>query len=179
MSGGEYVLLVALYADVGDAAADLRDVVEPAGATVVGSGILKRDWRRSVLQQGSGGTLAYGVGTGAAGGIVAGVFLGAPLVAGLVGALVGGVVGWRLSRREVDGLASLLGDAIPMGGTALLLVVEESWLAEMRAALGRSLRTSGRVLDDGPLTPHVRAFVRGNPEALAALDRQAGRADGP
>ena len=44
---------------------------------MAGSGILHRDWRRSMLQQGSGGTLAYGIGTGAAAGIVVGVFLGA------------------------------------------------------------------------------------------------------
>jgi uncharacterized membrane protein len=181
MSTGEYVLVVALYPAVQDAAADLRDVRtrEALEDAVVGSGILQRDWRRSVLQQGSGGTLAYGIGTGAAGGIVAGAFLGVPLVAGLVGAVVGGIVGRRVSRREVDGLVSLLGDAIPVGATALLIVVEEARLMEMRTALGRALRTSGRVLDDGPLTVHVRAFVRGNPEALSALYRQAGRADEP
>jgi hypothetical protein len=92
---------------------------------------------------------------------------------------VGGVVGWRVSRREVDGLVALLGDAIPVGATALLIVVEEARLMEVRAALGRALRTSGRVLDDGPLTTYVRAFVRGNPEALEALDRQAGRVEEP
>ena len=179
MSTGEYVLVVALYPDVQDAAADLREVStqEALGDVVVGSGILQRDWRRSVLQQGSGGTLAYGIGTGAAGGIVAGAFLGVPLVAGLGGAVVGGIVGWRVSRREVDGLVALLGDAIRVGATALLIVVEEARLMQMRAALGRALRTSGRVLDDGPLTTYVRAFVRGNPEALEALDRQAGRAE--
>jgi uncharacterized membrane protein len=181
MSTGEYVLVVALYADVQEAAADLRDVTAPEslGDAVVGSGILQRDWRRGMLQQGGGGTLAYGVGTGAAGGIVAGVFLGVPLIGGLVGAVVGGFLGWRVSRREVDGLISLLGDAIPVGATALLIVVEESRLLETRTALGRALRTSGRVLDDGPLTRYVRAFVRGNPEALEALDRQAGRSDEP
>jgi len=181
MSTGEDVLVVALYPAVQDAAADLRDVRtrEALEDAVVGSGILQRDWRRSVLQQGSGGTLAYGIGTGAAGGIVAGAFLGVPLVAGLVGAVVGGIVGRRVSRREVDGLVSLLGDAVPVGATALLIVVEEGRLMEMRTALGRALRTSGRVLDDGPLTAHVRAFVRGNPEALSALDRQAGRGDEP
>ncbi len=181
MSTGEYVLVVALYPDVQDAAADLREVStqEALEGVVIGSGILQRDWRRSVLQQCSGGTLAYGIGTGAAGGIVAGAFLGVPLVAGLVGAVVGGVVGWRVSRREVDGLVALLGDAIPVGATALLIVVEEARLMEVRAALGRALRTSGRVLDDGPLTTYVRAFVRGNPEALEALDRQAGRVEEP
>ena len=79
------------------------------------------------------------------------------------------------SRREVDGLVALLDDAIPVGATALLAVVQEERLVEVRGALDRALRSSGRVLDDGPLTTYVRTFVRGNPEALEALDRQAGR----
>ena len=62
-----------------------------------------------------------------------------------------------------------------MGATAVLAVVEADQLQEVRSSLHRALRTSGRVLDDGPLTTYVRAFVRGNPEALEVLDRQAGR----
>jgi hypothetical protein len=66
MSSDEYVLVVALYADADEAVADLRDLTAPGGLSqaVAGSGILYRDWRRSMLQQGSGGTLAYGIGTG-------------------------------------------------------------------------------------------------------------------
>jgi len=177
MASQEYVLLVALYADPGEAVADLRDLTAPGGLSqaVAGSGILHRDWRRSMLQQGSGGTLAYGIGTGAAAGIVAGVFLGMPLLVGAVGAVIGGVVGRRMSRREVEGLVAVLDDAIPVGATALLAVVDEERLPEIRTSLDRALRSSGRVLDDGPLTSYVRAFVRGNPEALEILDRQSGR----
>jgi uncharacterized membrane protein len=181
MASDEYVLVVALYADAEEAVADLRDLTAPGGLSqaVAGSGILHRDWRRSMLQQGSGGTLAYGIGTGAAAGIVAGVFLGMPLLGGAVGALVGGVVGHRVSRREVEGLVAVLDDAIPVGATALLAVVEERRLQEVRTSLNRALRTSGRVLDDGPLTSYARAFVRGNPEVLEVLDRQSGRAREP
>jgi hypothetical protein len=177
MASEEYVLVVALYADADEAVCDLRDLTAAGGSSqaVVGSGILHRDWRRSILQQGGGGTLAYGIGTGAAAGIVAGVFLGIPLIGAAAGALVGGVVGRRMSRREVEGLVALLDDAVPVGATALLAVVEQDRLQEVRTSLQRALRTSGRVLDEGPLTTYVRGFVRGNPEALEALDRQAGR----
>jgi Protein of unknown function (DUF1269) len=177
MTSQEYVLVVALYANADEAVSDLRDLTAAGGVSqaVAGSGILHRDWRRSMLNQGSGGTLAYGIGTGAAAGIVAGVFVGMPLLGAAAGAVVGGVVGRRMSRREVEGLVSLLDDAIPVGATALLAVVEEGCLQEVRTSLHRALRTSGRVLDEGPLTTYVRAFVRGNPEALEVLDRQAGR----
>ena len=177
MTSDEYVLVVALYADADEAVGDLRDLTAHAGLNpaVAGSGILHRDWRRSMLQQGGGGTVAYGIGTGAAAGIVVGVLVGVPLVGAAAGALVGGLLGRRVSRREVDGLVVLLDDAIPVGATALLAVVEAEHLLEVRAALGRALRSSGRVLDEGPLTSYVRAFVRGNPDVLEILDRQAGR----
>jgi hypothetical protein len=177
MASNDYVLVVALYADLDEAVADLRDLTAPGGfdEVLAGSGILRRGWRRSMLQQGSGGTVAYGIGTGAAAGIVVGVALALPLVGAAAGAVVGGLVGRRVSRREVDGLVALLDDAIPVGATALLAVVEEDHLVEVRGSLARALRSSGRVLDEGPLTSYVRAFVRGNPEALEALDRQAGR----
>ncbi|HSO03461.1 MAG TPA: DUF1269 domain-containing protein [Candidatus Limnocylindrales bacterium] len=173
----EYVLLVALYADSDEAVADLRDLTAPGGLAevVVGSGILHRGWGRSVLQQGDGGTLAYGIGTGAAAGVVAGAFLALPLVGAAVGAVIGGLVGRRVRRGEVEGLVALLDDSVPVGATALLAVVAEDRLVEVRARLDRALRSSGRVLDEGPLTTYVRTFVRGNPEALEALDRQAGR----
>lgn len=179
MVAEEYVLIVALYADSGEAVADLRLITDPDvfGEAVGGAGILRRDWRQSVLQQGTGGTFAYGLGTGAAAGIVAGVFLGMPLVGAAAGAVVGGVAGRRLGRREVDGLVGLLDDAIPVGGTALLAVVTEERMVEVRSAMTRALRTTGRVLDEGPLTRHVRGFVRGNPEVMEALDAQAGGAE--
>ena len=117
MASDEYVLVVALYADAEEAVADLRDITAPGGLgeAVAGAGILYRGWRRSILQQGSGGTLSYGIGTGAAVGIVAGVFMGLPLVGAAVGAVVGGLVGRSVGRREVDGLVVLLDDAIPVG----------------------------------------------------------------
>jgi uncharacterized membrane protein len=181
MSSAQYVLVVALYPDSDEAVADLRDITARGelGDAVAGSGILQRGWRRSTLQQGSGGTLAYGIGTGAAAGIVVGVFLALPIVGAAAGAVIGGLVGRRVSRREVDGLVVLLDDAVPVGATALLAVVAEERLLEVRGALGRALRSSGRVLDDGPLTAHVRAFVRGNPPALEARDRQGGGSTDP
>ena len=177
MSTEEYALVVALYADTEEAVADLREITEPGilGDAVAGAGVLHRGWQRSVLQQGSGGTTAYGIGTGAAAGIVVGVFLAVPLIGAAVGAVVGGLIGRSASRREVDGLVALLDDAVPVGGTALLAVVAEDRLLHVRAALTRALRSSGRVLDEGELATYARAFVRGNPEVLEALDRQRGR----
>ena len=174
MVGVRYVMAVGVYADESDAAADLRDLTAPgplAGA-VAGAGILRRDWRSATLQQGDGGTTSYGAVTGAAVGVVLGVVVGAPLVVAAAGALVGAGVGRRIGRREVEGIVSSIADIVPVGATALVAVVEEESLLDVRAAMGRALRSSGRVLDEGPLIDCARRFVRGNPGVMEALDDQ-------
>ncbi len=173
----EYVLVVALHPDAAEAVADLRDLGAPGplSEAVVGAGILHRGPWRSRLEQGRGGTLAYGIGTGAAAGIVVGVVISLPMVGAAAGALVGALVGRNMASREVAGLVALLADEIPVGATALLAVVAEERQFAVRAAMTRALRTTARVLDEGPLTGHVRGFVRGDPQALEALDRQSGR----
>ena len=180
MDTARYALAVGVYADSEEAASDLRAITAPEtfGDVVGGAGILRRDWRGSALNQGSGGTLAYGIGTGAAAGIVAGVVFGGPLVGAVVGAVVGGVIGRRMGRREIDGLVAAVGDTVPVGGTAVIAVVVEEQLPAVRAAMTQALRTSGRVLDQGPLTTYARSLVRGNPTVMDALDAQQGKPDG-
>ena len=180
MGTARYALAVGVYADSQEAASDLRAITAPEtfGDVVGGAGILRRDWQGSALNQGSGGTLAYGIGTGAAAGIVAGVVFGGPLVGAVVGAVVGGVVGRRMGRREIEGLVAAVGDTVPIGGTAVIAVVVEEQLPAVRAAMTLALRTSGRVLDEGPLTTYARSLVRGNPTVMEALDVQQGKPDG-
>ena len=74
-----------------------------------------------------------------------------PLVGAAAGAVVGGLVGRRVSRREVDGLVALLDDAIPVGATALLAVVEAERLASRS---GR--RCTGRCAPPGGSSTTVR-----------------------
>ena len=180
MGTARYALAVGVYADSQEAASDLRAITAPEtfGDVVGGAGILRRDWGGSALNQGSGGTLAYGIGTGAAAGIVAGVVLGWPLVGAGVGAVAGGLIGRRMGRREIEGLVAAVGDTVPVGGTAVLAVVVEEQLPAVRAAMTLALRTSGRVLDEGPLTTYARSLVRGNPTVMEALDVQQGKPDG-
>jgi uncharacterized membrane protein len=174
---GEYVMLVATYPDPEQALLDLREITGPGplAAAVAGAGILDRTGARSVLQQAGGGTLAYGIGTGAAAGIVAGVVLALPLVGAAAGAAIGAMVGRRMGRREVEDLVALLGDVVTAGTAGLLAVVDEESLDLVRGALDRAQRSTGRVLDDGRLTTLARSLVRGNPEATEALDEQRRR----
>ena len=175
MPVSEHVLCVAIYASVEEAGLDLRELTGPSGfaESVGGSGLLHRGTGRVTLQQAGGGTLGYGIGTGAAVGIVAGVILGYPLVVGGIGAVVGGIIGYRNRTREVDGLVRVLDDAIPVGATALVAVVRAEAWPVLRGTLDRALRVSGWPLDDGPLVPFARSLVRGNPTATEDLGGHA------
>ena len=83
-----------------------------------------------------------------------------------------------MGRREIEGLVAAVGDTVPIGGTAVIAVVVEEQLPAVRAAMTLALRTSGRVLDEGPLTTYARSLVRGNPTVMEALDAQQGKPDG-
>lgn len=176
----EYVLLIAVFASSEDALRDLREITQPGpvGDAVAGAAILDRRGPRSVLQQSGGGTLAYGIGTGAAAGIVAGVVVALPLVGAAAGAAIGAIIGRRMGRREVDELIQLIGDVVPPGAAGLVAVVDAEALPLVSGALDGALRTTGRVLDEGPLTRLARSLVRGNPEAIEILDQQRAGEEG-
>lgn len=169
--GPEYVLAVGIYEDPDAALEDLRDLTNPGPTheVLAGAAVITRGVTKSVMQQGGGGTTAYGIGTGAAAGVVAGVVLAVPLVGAVAGAVIGGVVGQHMKGREAEQLGALLADDLLVGRTALVAVVPGPYQAEVRLAMARALKTTGRVLDDPQARRLARGLVRGNPEATEAL----------
>jgi uncharacterized membrane protein len=168
---GDYVLAVGIYDDPDPALHDLRDLTNPGpiSEVVTGAGVVTRGLTRSVMAQGGGGSTAYGIGTGAALGVAAGVVLALPLVAAAAGAVIGGVVGHSLKGRETDQLVALLADDLPVGGTALIVVVRDEFQGEARQGMTRARKTTARGLADPQLRKLARGLVRGNPEATEAL----------
>jgi hypothetical protein len=173
----EHVLAVGIYASTQEALEDLRDLTAPGRppGAVGGAGILRRRLDGATLQQAGGGTLGYGIGTGAAAGIVGGVLVGFPLAGAGMGALVGGVVGHRMRQREIGTLVGVLDDYIPVGSSALVAVVRADSWPGIRSSLRRALRVTGWPVDDGPLLPFARALVRGNPTVTEDLQPPADR----
>ena len=86
-----------------------------------------------------------------------------------VGALLGGVIGARLRRRESAHLLALIDLDLRVGETALVTVVAEAHLDEVRHAMWRARKTTGRVLDDPESLRLARGLVRGDPVATEAL----------
>jgi hypothetical protein len=167
----EYVLVVGLYPQAEPAVMDLRDLTNPGPVAEVlaGTGLVARVGRGVTVQQGGGGTLGYGIGTGAAAGLVVGHWMPWPLTTAVVGAVIGGLIGVRLRRRESAHLLALIDLDLRVGETALVTVVPAVHLGEVRHAMWRARKTTGRVLDDPDSLRLARGLVRGNPVATEAL----------
>ena len=177
MQALEYVLAVGIYVRHADALADMRDLTNPGpvAEALAGVAVVTRGLTGSVMEQGGGGTTGYGIGTGAAAGVVAGVLVAAPsvvaapFVGAAAGAVIGGLVGHHLKVQETEHLVALLGDDLPVGASALAAVLPAAFLGEVRAAMHRASRTTGRVLADDATRRLARGLVRGNPQATEAL----------
>ncbi len=165
------MLAVGIYDEPEDALTDLRDLTNPGplSEVVAGAAVVTRGLTRAVMAQGQGGSTAYGIGTGAAFGVVVGVIVALPLVAAAAGAVIGGLVGSHLKKSETERVVALLADDLPIGATALIVVVPEDAQAEVRRSMARARKTTGRGLDDPDLRKLARGLVRGNPEATEAL----------
>lgn len=171
MATVEYVLAVGLYPDAEPALMDLRDLTNPGptAEVVAGSGVVWRGMRGASLQQGGGGTTAFGIGTGAALGLIVDYWVPIPFVGAIVGALVGGLVGHRLKNREARHLSGMLEADLYPGSCALVCVVAEARLDEVRASMTRARKTTGRLLADDAARKVARGLVRGDPVATEAL----------
>ena len=167
----EYVLVVGLYPQEELALGDLRDLTNPGptAEVIAGSGVMTRTTHGVALQQGGGGSLAYGIGTGFATGLVVGHWLPWPLTTAVVGGAIGGVVGRRIRQRESRHLLALLDVDLRAGETALAAVAPQAYLDELRAGMRRARKSTGRLLDDPESRRLARGLVRGDPVATEAL----------
>lgn len=170
MGAVEYFLLVGVYGDRGSAAADLRDITNPGPLAPAGAALVVRDLGGCQVHQLGGGTLAYSITAGAAAGVATGGLLGVPVRMMALGAVVGAFVGRRASARLGEEVLGELGDVLPAGTTGLIAVADARLMDDSHAALGRALRTTGRVLDRGPLMHVARTLARGKPAVTEWLD---------
>jgi uncharacterized membrane protein len=155
-----------------DALEDLRDLTNPGptAEALAGAAVLLRGPHRPTLQQGGGGSTAFGIGTGAALGVIVDVLLTLPLVGTAAGGAIGGLLGRRAKQQEAVALEALLVDDLPIGSTALVAVVPEARAGEVRAAMRRARRTTGRLLEDPTARAVARGLVRGDPIATEWLE---------
>ena len=84
----------------------------------------------------------------AAGGIIGVIFPPAILAMGAIGAAAGAALGHFTDHGFKNNLLKELGEDIPKGGSALVVVVEERWADELTKYLKRSGTISSYPLDD-------------------------------
>lgn len=132
---------------------------------------------------------AGGASVGAVIGIVAGMLAGpiGPLVGGAaaaaggaVGAAVGGATGYAIDRGLSDERLKQLGDALTPGSSAIVAVVEDTWVTELEAELAQA----GAEITTAALAADVHdQLIQGRDVAYDTLESNGavvtGRASGP
>ena len=85
----------------------------------------------------------------AAGGIIGVIFPPAVLAMGAVGAAAGAALGHFTDQGFKNNLLKEMGEEVPRGGSAFVVVVEERWVEELTKYVQRSGTIKTYSLDDG------------------------------
>ena len=83
-----------------------------------------------------------------AGGIIGVIFPPAVLAMGAIGAAAGAVLGHFTDQGFKNNLLKEMGEGIPSGGSAFVVVVEERWVEELTKYVRRSGTVKSYPLDD-------------------------------
>ena len=84
-----------------------------------------------------------------AGGIIGVIFPPAVLAMGAVGAAAGAALGHFTDQGFKNNLLKEMGEEVPRGGSAFVVVVEERWVEELTKYVQRSGTIKTHSLDDG------------------------------
>lgn len=145
------MLIVATYADDEDAASDfetLKDAQKTEDFAIVGAVVMDRndDGEVHVDEHHSG--LVGGAATGGGViGLVVGLFAPPLLLSTAIGAGIGAGIGALLKRHEESELSVALEDYLPPGTSAIVAVVEDTYLDRIDRALAKSTKKINKAID--------------------------------
>ncbi len=154
MANENLSLYVASYDDTGSAGADyqsLKDAQSAEDFAVVGSVVASRDdaGEVSVNEHGAASPVGGGTALGAAGGLVVGLFAPPLLLATAVGAGIGAGIGGLVKRHEEKELGVDIEEYLPPGSSAVIVVVDDTYLDRVDRALSKSSKKVNKAVDSG------------------------------
>jgi hypothetical protein len=168
-----FVLFAAVY-DSGTQAVDgLRVLTSASRDEVAGPGLLHRDEiGRTDLQSASGSTILRATLVGLAVGLAAGLGTQLMWVTGLIGASVGALVGYDDRATEVREIGSLLSEAVPPGGYAVVAIAAQDLAARLSQQFDLALDTRVIPISGRRMSELARRLARGNSSVTSALDER-------
>ena len=173
MNDDNLVLYVASYADA-DAARqdfDALKALEGPDLEVVAAVVMNRDadGKVDVLEVGDG-TVAEGAWIGGGIGLVVGLFAPPLLASTAIGAGIGAVLGHFTKKHEEKELGVDLDEYLPRDSSAVAVVVEDTYLDRVEAALDKSAKKVSRAIDKGDYEKLRKAIQDGQKRVDDAID---------
>ena len=149
--GDNMILYAANYPDDADAQADfqsLHDAQASGDVVVLSAVVMNRDDDGEVhVDEHGTGQIASGATGGGLVGLVVGLFSPPLLLATAVGAGIGAGIGALMKRHEESELSVALEDYLPPGTSAIVAVLENTYLDRVDRALSKSTKKINKAID--------------------------------
>ena len=175
MAHDNLVLYVGSYDDAAAAEADFRSLKDAEAAedfAVVGAVVASRNAAGEVTVDEHG--LASPVGgaatLGAAGGLVVGLFAPPLLLATAVGAGIGAGIGALKKRHEEKEMGLDVDEYLPPGSSAVIVVVDDTYLDRVDTALAKSSRKISKAVDSGDVEKLQQELEDADKRVTKAVD---------
>ena len=150
MNDDNLVLYVASYDDAASAREDFEALkaMEGPDLAIIGAVVMNRDaeGKVDVLAVGDG-TVAEGAWIGGGIGLVVGLFAPPLLASTAIGAGIGALLGHFTKKHEEKELGVDLDEYLPYDSSAVAVVVEDTYLDRVEAALTKSAKKISKAID--------------------------------
>ena len=175
MANENLSLYVASYADAAAAEADfrsLKDAEEAQDFAVLGAVVASRDDAGEVTVDEHGAASPVGGGTvlGAAGGLAVGLFAPPLLLATALGAGIGAAIGELKKRHDEKQLGVDIEEYLPPGSSAVIVVVDDTYLDRVDKALTKSTKKINKAVDSGDYEQLTKALQDADKNVSGAID---------
>ncbi len=175
MANDNLVLYVASYDDPAAAEADFRSLKDAEAAedfAVVGAVVASRDDAGEVTvdERGVASPVAGSSVLGATGGLVVGLFAPPLLLATAVGAGIGAGIGEVKKRHDEKKLGVEMEDYLPPGSSAVIVVVDDTYLDRVDKALAKSTKKINKAVDSGDYEQLTKALQDADKNVGSAID---------
>ncbi len=173
MNDDNLMLYVAAYGDAYSARQDFEALkaLEGPDLQVVAAVVMNRDadGKVDVLEVGDGDT-AGGAVIGGGIGLVVGLFAPPLLISTAIGAGIGAILGHFTKKHEEKELGVDLDEYLPVDSSAVAVVVEDTYLDRVEAALGKSAKKISKAIDKDDYDKLRKAVQQGEKRVGDAID---------
>ena len=175
MANENLSLYVASYADASAAEADFKSLKAAEAAedfAVVGAVVASRDagGEVSVDEHGVASPVAGSSVVGGTAGLVVGLFAPPLLLAGVVGAGIGAGIGGLVKRHQEKQMGADLEEYLPPGTSAVIVVVDDTYLDRVDKALTKSTKKINKAVDSGDVDELTKALQDADKNVSDAVD---------